>query len=174
MPMDYFPTLKASQIRHLPSLNTTEPHQNFLDIARLISKGGNRENLELFFLIEWGCWFQINQMVFENKYLTTDHVINHALSMQKAFKDLKGGPLKSLKKCCRWEPLPLGAMELNVDGAMFFSQQYTSVGIIIQNSQGEVLMAASKNEHEVNEPLEMNRCVLTWDYMRLSQKVTLY
>lgn len=43
-------------------------------------------------------------------------------------------------------------MKLNVDGAMFFDHHKARIGAILRDNKGEIVMAASKVENEVNDP----------------------
>lgn len=79
----------------------------------------------------------------------------YALSLHKGYKEAQGKPMKQIEKQCRWSPLAADSVRLNVDGAVFMDQQKTCVGIILRDSQCEVLMATSKKEFEVKDPTEI-------------------
>ena len=43
----------------------------------------------------------------------------------------------------KWPPLAVGSIKTNFDGAMFDESSSTSIGVVTQNSNGEVIVALS-------------------------------
>ncbi|XP_042962388.1 uncharacterized protein LOC122296651 [Carya illinoinensis] len=90
-----------------------------------------------------------NLSTFEDKVIYIEQAIAHALVVQHVYKATHGQPLKAVRHHCRWEFSPPGVFKLNVDGATFLNQHNAGIGAILRDSKGEVLMAASKKEHEI-------------------------
>ncbi|KAF5478058.1 hypothetical protein F2P56_004648, partial [Juglans regia] len=59
------------------------------------------------------------------------------------------------KAMCRWLPSEQGMLKLNVDGAVFASQQRAGVGVILRDDKGEVILSACKKENDINDHLEI-------------------
>lgn len=53
---------------------------------------------------------------------------------------------------CKWEPPQVEFLKLNVDGAIFFNLEKTGIGIILQDSRGKPLFAASIDKILVAQP----------------------
>lgn len=120
------------------------------------SSRGNREDLEKFLLIAWGFWYKRNQRVCENKSLKPEQVVDHDLSLLKDHKDFKDRSKKTSQvKCCWIRPPPHGILKLDVDEAVFHDQHKARVDILLRDDKGEVVMAASKKECKVNDPIEI-------------------
>lgn len=51
-----------------------------------------------------------------------------------------------------WKPPPPGYLKLNVNGAMFCDLYRAGVGAIHRDDKGDIVMAASKVENEVDDP----------------------
>ncbi|XP_042972972.1 uncharacterized protein LOC122304773 [Carya illinoinensis] len=124
----FCPSVREAWEKQLPVIFNSDLPNMYGDIAGFISGLQQKDQLELFFL-----------------------AIAHALAVQHVYKATRGQPLKAVRHHCRWEfPLP-GVFKLNVDGATFLNQHSAGIGAILRDSKGEVLMAASKKEHEVRD-----------------------
>ncbi|XP_042939490.1 uncharacterized protein LOC122274519 [Carya illinoinensis] len=55
----------------------------------------------------------------------------------------------------KWQLPPQGTTKLNVDGAIFHTNGSAGVGLILRDWEGKVLLAVSKKEVAVMEPLEI-------------------
>lgn len=69
-----------------------------------------------------------------------------ALSYLTFFLDWYRSPSIKLPKIGDQQPPPIGEYKLNVDGALFFDHQMVSVGAILRNDNGDILLAASMRE----------------------------
>ncbi|KAF5477637.1 hypothetical protein F2P56_004257 [Juglans regia] len=54
-----------------------------------------------------------------------------------------------IKKVVSWNPPPIGYLKLNVDGATFYEQHTSRVGVILRDHNGDILVACSKVERDV-------------------------
>lgn len=158
----YYPSLKECWTKQLNCLPPKEYKEDSVEVARKVMSKGSKEDMEKFFLIAWGLWHRRNQKVHEEKVLQLEQVVEHALSLQKDYNEVQGKSKKLDQMQCRWNPPPPGVMKLNVDGAIFHDQHKTGVGIILQDEQGEVLMFASKKEHEVKDPTKIELLAIFW------------
>ncbi|KAF5478189.1 hypothetical protein F2P56_004771 [Juglans regia] len=59
--------------------------------------------------------------------------------------------ISKVKELCCWKPPAVGSLKLNVDGAMFFDRHKAGIGAVLRDDKGDVVLAASKIEYEVNE-----------------------
>ncbi|KAF5472125.1 hypothetical protein F2P56_008865 [Juglans regia] len=65
---------------------------------------------------------------------------------------MQGQPLKVVRHHYRWEHPPPRVFKLNVDRVIFQNQHSASIGAVLRDCKGEVLMAISKKETKVSDP----------------------
>ncbi|KAF5444650.1 hypothetical protein F2P56_033768, partial [Juglans regia] len=89
-------------------------------------------------------------MVYEQKNIAVQQVIDHALSVIRAYIDMKHLPKRKAREYYDWKPPPTGWLKLNVDSAVFSELHKAEVGVVLRDDVGKVILAASKVEFEVN------------------------
>ncbi|KAF5468190.1 hypothetical protein F2P56_012365 [Juglans regia] len=90
-----------------------------------------------------------NKLIYEKVKENPIAVIHHALSLQIPTSFLRNSP--NLRSAVCWNVPPTGFVKLNVDGALFYDYQKASVGAVVRDDHGQVIMAVSKSEPEVSE-----------------------
>ncbi|KAF5470862.1 hypothetical protein F2P56_011350 [Juglans regia] len=75
------------------------------------------------------------------------------LSICKAFNDVQTTTSRDLYKFSKWQAPPDEYLKVNVNGAVFADFRKARVGIVLRDMSGGIVMAASKNEEEVDEEL---------------------
>ncbi|KAF5451602.1 hypothetical protein F2P56_026695 [Juglans regia] len=122
-------------------------------VLHIRDKGG-LEMLTTFFVICWALWYRRNQFLYEKVVHPCSTVINNALSMQSAYKQVQvlDGVSKQVNTVLSWSPPPPGFLKLNVDGAIFPDHHKAGIGIILRDEKGDVIAACSKLEGDVASP----------------------
>ncbi|KAF5464524.1 hypothetical protein F2P56_014597 [Juglans regia] len=104
------------------------------------------ESLKRYFDNTWQ-----NKMQIEKTLIESIQAINHALSLQKVFNDVRNSSSLVVGRTCRWQPPPSGFFKFNVDGVIFADVRKAGVGRVLQDDKGRVVMVASKLEDEVED-----------------------
>ncbi|XP_042988759.1 uncharacterized protein LOC122316293 [Carya illinoinensis] len=78
--------------------------------------------------------------------------VNSALSLYNSFTDLSSSIAIDVRKACKWQPPQEGFLKLNVDGVVFLELKKASIGLVLRDSKGAVVMAVTFLEREVDEP----------------------
>lgn len=79
-------------------------------------------------------------------------MIENALSLLRRFTELKQLPKAKTKNFYNWRPSPLDFLKLNVDGVVFGDLHKASMGIVLRDADGDIVMATNIVENEVNDP----------------------
>ncbi|KAF5469518.1 hypothetical protein F2P56_013583 [Juglans regia] len=111
--------------------------------------------MESLVLSAWGLWNRRNKLMFENKKVSPEQAIDHALSMYQEHLSASYEHKRGLLPQCRWQPPPAGVLKLNIDGATFHEQCRSGVGMVLRDERGKVLLTASKPKHDVSDPIEI-------------------
>lgn len=123
-----------------------------MDVAMKVKEISRDEELLVLLLIAWGFWLRINKLVNDKIHIEPRQVTDHALSLSKMFTDIKSVPISQTKSYCCWKPPSTGFLKLNVDGVMFSDLHRVSVGVVLRDDKGDIVIAASKMENEVVDP----------------------
>lgn len=108
-----------------------EPQLSIMDVAMKVKASGRVDDLAIFFLIAWSFWFRQNKMVHDQKSMEPINAIDHVLSLQKMFTNIKVLPTSKTEEYFKWKPPPLGLLKLNIDGIMFSDIYRASVDVIL-------------------------------------------
>ncbi|XP_041011343.1 uncharacterized protein LOC121255128 [Juglans microcarpa x Juglans regia] len=100
----------------------------FMEIVRSVMQFGTESDFTWLFVLSWGIWFRRNKMQMEQMVLDPMDSAGHALSLHKAFS------------------------EVNIDGAIFSDKRKASVGVVLRDTHGKIVMVATKVEFEVERP----------------------
>ncbi|XP_042958240.1 uncharacterized protein LOC122293837 [Carya illinoinensis] len=141
--------------QQFPQVMNAGPHEDFREMVVRVQGNHCQEELERLFMIAWACWYRRNQWVFEEKQLESAEVINHALCLLMAYKATKHTNHNGIQRVTKWQLSPQGTTKLNVDGAIFHADGSAGVGLILRDWEGKVILAVSKKEAAVMEPLEI-------------------
>lgn len=106
-------------------------------------------------MVAWRFWYLRNQMVFEQKMISLEEAINQALALLEDFKLSMLSNSKPATHNLSWLAPETNTMKLNVDGAIFWEFYRSGISYVLRNSNGEVLMAATKLEQQSSDPLEV-------------------
>ncbi|XP_042964737.1 uncharacterized protein LOC122298961 [Carya illinoinensis] len=109
-------------------------------------------NLARFFCFAWDFWFRRNKLEFDHKILSPSHVISHSLGLLHSYKTVVVKTRMQARTHFSWKAPPAGVLKLNIDGAIFSDAHKAGIGAILGDSIGQVLMAVSKIEVDVEEP----------------------
>ncbi|KAG2717700.1 hypothetical protein I3760_03G188300 [Carya illinoinensis] len=139
----------------VPFVQSSTRYMRLMEIMTQVIEKGHKEDLELLVMISWSFWYRRNQMVHEGKTPAPTEVIEHAISLLKLYQDMQTIPEKKSYSQLQWKKPPPNGLKLNVDGAIFKEQYRAGVGIILRDTNGDVLLAASKKESMVNDPAEV-------------------
>nr|POF23043.1 hypothetical protein CFP56_15525 [Quercus suber] len=99
----------------------------------------------LFAVTAWSVWYQRNKTRLQEHSLPLDRISAFAKGYIQDFNNL-GSPLHRSQRAAEknWRPPVIGNMKTNYDGAMFDESDEAGIGVVIQNSDGEVMAALSK------------------------------
>ena len=114
--------------------------KSFLDSALFILSHSMPQDLELFFATAWALWSNKNKIVQKDDSLSPLQVWHmakiamedYACSTSWDFDPTRPAPSK-------WVPPPPGIHKVNVDGAFSEQDNFSSVGVAIRDSNGQVV-----------------------------------
>lgn len=112
----------------------------------------DQDKLAQFFCLAWGFWFRRNKLEFEKIKLSPNHVANHGVALLHSFKIVSVMSQVHIRKHVTWRPPPIGVRKLNTDGVMFGDLKKVGISVILKDASGNVVMAASCVENEVEDP----------------------
>ncbi|KAH9679641.1 putative reverse transcriptase/RNA-dependent DNA polymerase [Citrus sinensis] len=121
--------------------------QDLMAVLVEIQRKKGKKELELIVVLCWTIWYSRNLFIFENKREDSQLSIARAEANLDSFRRLKKPSSKILEKQQRnrkqvWNPPPSGWFKINVDAAVNVKDQIAGLGVIIRNSNGEVVAAA--------------------------------
>ncbi|XP_040999440.1 uncharacterized protein LOC121245502 [Juglans microcarpa x Juglans regia] len=88
----------------------------------------------------------------ENEHITPCAAANMPISLYKSFSDLKALNVEEVKKVCKWNFPPTKFLKLNVDGVVFSDLRKPGIGMVLRDSHGNVVMAATVSGNAMNDP----------------------
>lgn len=73
---------------------------------------------------------------------------------------------EDVSKQDQWSPPPIGYYKVNVDAIVHTKQQLTGLGVVIRNSQGQVIVAQSKaqNSRIMSQQQKLRRSNGKWKW----------
>ncbi|KAH9695348.1 putative reverse transcriptase/RNA-dependent DNA polymerase [Citrus sinensis] len=121
--------------------------QDLMAVLVEIQRKKGKKELELIVVLCWTIWYSRNLFIFENKREDSQLSIARAEANLDSFRRIKKPSSKILEKQQRnrkqvWNPPPCGWFKINVDAAVNVKDQIAGLGVIIRNSNGEVVAAA--------------------------------
>lgn len=117
-----------------------------------VKNHGNSNDFEAFFVIASSVWRQTNKRIFEGSKEDPKTVIGSALVNQKLYYDCVSTTTWNLSKVDYWKPPDSSYLKLNKGGVIFVDLQDASIGAILWNYDGEVIMTASMKEWSIQHP----------------------
>ncbi|XP_035546523.1 uncharacterized protein LOC118348595 [Juglans regia] len=129
--------------------------RDFVQVMEELVRRNKSGEMETLVLCAWGLWYRRNKLMYENKKLSPKQAIDHALSLYQEHLSATYEQKRGLMPQCRWQPPPAGVLKLNIDGATFHEQCRSGVGMVLRDERGKVLFTASKPEHDVSDPIEI-------------------
>ena len=110
-----------------------------------ILKNGTNCDLEVFLGVAWSVWYNRNQVAFESNCQLPGQFWRFTRSFLQDYKGaLCALNTNPVKESSRWTPPLPGVFKINVDGATSEDGRNSSVGAVIRDSCGAVLVACSK------------------------------
>ena len=123
---------------------------SFSDVFKKIRS--NPALVPLFAVMAWSIWYQRNKFRLNDNPLPLQNIAGFAKNYLSKFKSLeKSHPHGSSSILRKWHPPTVGAVKTNYDGAMFRESDKAGIGVVIRDSEGQVLAALS--EQIVKPPL---------------------
>ena len=115
---------------------------------------------ELFAVNAYFLWSQWNKLRLKIDALPLSRVVVKAkryLSLHKPAMKTRVKPPRTAR--VKWKPLDRNSYKTNFDGAMFHNSGKAALGVVIQNHEGEVMVALSRKKKYHYPPL-----LLSWNY----------
>ncbi|XP_041015076.1 uncharacterized protein LOC121257859 [Juglans microcarpa x Juglans regia] len=137
--------------KFLPMLQNFQSSLTFIDTVRMVMMQGSEAKLTMFSILCWSLWYRRNQLQMGNNLIQHVQAAKHALSICKTFNDVQITTTKDLLKVSKWQAPPDGYLKINVNGTIFANLRKAGVGIVLWDMSGRIVIAASKNEDEVDE-----------------------
>ena len=156
-------------------LNLGEENLDIIDIAMRIMEKGTYLDMEIFFVTAWSIWYNRNQVVHKQPYLTPSQVWDYA---QRLWCDYKGAITANLLRQqppgVGWEAPPPNMFKINVDGATTDEGRRSSVGVVIRECRGIMVAARgillnASYDMETTEALAIEAGILLATKMKLPQ-----
>ena len=120
-------------------------NKTFVDVALQILSRGTPFDLETLCATSWSIWYRRNKVVHDSLCLAPSQIWGFA---QRTQEDYKGAlvvhQIRQRPTDVRWSAPPPGYYKINVDGAIDESRRMSSVGVIIRDCEGRVVVARSK------------------------------
>ncbi|XP_021802933.1 uncharacterized protein LOC110747027, partial [Prunus avium] len=102
-----------------------------------ILMGGDRHKTELLFMLIWNLWNERNTVVWTAKRRSPCEVVDGAVRLLQEFKEHQPTMLQPLSRAqAKWQKPPLGAIKINVDGALHVQTGSGGGGIMARDSAG--------------------------------------
>ncbi|XP_041011374.1 uncharacterized protein LOC121255162 [Juglans microcarpa x Juglans regia] len=149
------PSFKDVLQAQLSFLQKSQFQRDFAQVAAQLARRNKSSKIEKLFLGAWGLWYRRNQLIYENEQLSPEQALDHPLSVYHEYKIAAEEQNKGLMPQCRWKPPPSRVPKLNIDGALFHDQCRLGVGMILRDEGGHVIFTASRPEHELSDPMEI-------------------
>ncbi|KAK9999142.1 hypothetical protein SO802_018745 [Lithocarpus litseifolius] len=125
-------------------INFGEGNLDVTDIAMQIMEKGSAMDLEIFFITTWSIWYNRNQVVHEQPYLTPSQVWDNAQRLRCDYKGaITANFLRQQPPVVGWAAPPPDTFKINVDGATTVDGKRSSVGVVIRECRGIMVAARS-------------------------------
>lgn len=138
------PSIAALWTCYLALMDHIGRNQSIFNAAMQVRSIGSLQDLATFLSIASSLWFRRNRKRHEDELLDARRVMEHAVTMQRLYGEVKVCPTSGLKSFFGWQPPPRGSMKLNIDRVVFYHLHKAGVGTILRDAQGKVIMAANK------------------------------
>ena len=103
------------------------------------------ELVPLFAITAWSIWFHRNKVQVSESARPLGQIAGFACDYMRGFKSLKRcSPTDRASAPKVWSPLDGNRWKLNFDGAMFYESGEARIGVVVQNSIGEVKVALAE------------------------------
>ena len=116
-----------------------------VDLALKILDASTPLDLEILFAIAWSIWFNRNQVVHDSNGNLSYQIWNLVLRTQEDYKNaILYNHVKQQAPDVGWVAPPPKIYKINVDGATVGAGGRSSMGVVIRDSGGMVIVAACK------------------------------
>lgn len=125
------------------------------ELARKI----NKKELEEVAVIMRGLWMRRNMFIFGDKFSSSGSVIRTAQEFLREYRATEEGPaelgrpINSLLPAQKWLPPKENSFKANWDAACDIKHRQMSIGVIIRDEKGDVIVAYSGARGNVDQPV---------------------
>lgn len=109
----------------------------------LVVMNGSKKDLAKVICSAWCLCSRRNGKVYKGKCVQSLEAFEKAISILSNFQASPQQNVAQKQKVMKWEPPLIGCHKLNVNGALFFDLQKSSIGCVIRDHSGKLLLATS-------------------------------
>ncbi|KAH9649551.1 rnase h domain-containing protein [Citrus sinensis] len=122
-------------------------NQDLLSMMKELEKSKSKEELQRIIALCWAAWYSRNRSIFENVEQDPHITVAKADATVEAYARVKMGKILAAasntpEKSSSWLPPPQGLFKANVDAAINEEKRKAGLGVVIRDSNGEVIAAA--------------------------------
>ncbi|XP_050290308.1 uncharacterized protein LOC126728547 [Quercus robur] len=112
---------------------------SFPELIRMVQS--RQHQLPLFATIAWSIWHHRNKSRLQQSSLPLNKIAGYAKEYIRGFKNLQQQQQIVCRKIQtrKWSPPGSGMMKTNFDGALFGESDQAGLGVVIRNSEGQVM-----------------------------------
>ena len=117
--------------------------KNMWDLVSIMKAEG--KNMEVFVMSAWLIWMRRNKLRSNEATQPCSKIGQLALSLLAEFQQGKQGRVAEKQVgLVRWQPPAENSIKANFDGAVFGEEQAAGIGVVLRDSEGQVLAALSE------------------------------
>ena len=117
----------------------------FEDVFQFLREKVSPKMVALFAIVAWSIWKCSNRRRERQKTWGIDAIFSWASELLKEFQDVnkKVPQVVARSEDIRWKPPAYGLYKINFDGALFADQACAGLGVVIRDSEGQIIGALS-------------------------------
>ena len=136
------------------NFRTQTSFSNFSELMAWVIE--HQRKLALFAFTVWTIWTQRNQVRSQQPCCSLDHLSLLAAERLAEYRAiLPPTPPSRPHRRTRWKPPPAEIFKINFDGAVFVEENYSGVGVIVQDGEGLAIAAMSEKIPQLLQPTEI-------------------
>ena len=107
-------------------------------------------------MVTWGIWHQRNQVQNRKACCTSDQLTLQAKEkLAEYFAVLPPTLPTPLKPKERWKPLDVSLVKINFDGAIFWTENRSGIGVVVSTHIGAILASLAQSIPQAFQPAEI-------------------